>query len=94
MAMEDASSADPLQGSDSNPGFDGSSLPADMLAVDEALTEFEAVDPEAAELVKLRFFAGFSQEESAAALEIPRRTADRRWAYARAWLHDRLSSGT
>ena len=44
----------------------------------------------AAALVKLRFFAGLSLRESAAALAIPQRTADRNWAFARAWLHRKL----
>jgi DNA-directed RNA polymerase specialized sigma24 family protein len=42
-------------------------------------------------LVKLRFFAGMSQREAATALALPRRTADRLWAFARAWLFKRLS---
>ena len=46
-----------------------------------------------AELVKLRFFAGLTQGEAAEALGLPRRTADRHWAYARAWLYDRLRQG-
>ena len=43
--------------------------------------------------MKLRFFGGLSAEEAAAALGVSRATADRHWAYARAWLHDRLSPG-
>jgi RNA polymerase sigma factor (TIGR02999 family) len=62
----------------------------DLLALDEALTEFASVDPRACELVKLRCFAGLSLDETATALEISHRTADRLWAYARAWLADRL----
>lgn len=61
-----------------------------LLALDEALEQFAAHDPPSAELVTLRFFTGLTQEEAARALGIPRRTADRRWAYARAWLFDRL----
>ena len=45
-----------------------------------------AADPEAAELVKLRYFAGLPMPEISAILGISKRTADRRWAYARAWL--------
>jgi DNA-directed RNA polymerase specialized sigma24 family protein len=41
-------------------------------------------------LVKLRFFAGLSQQEAAAALDLARRTADRYWAFARAWLYEAL----
>lgn len=58
----------------------------ELLAVDEALGRLVEVDPQAAELVKLRYFAGMSIPEAAAALGIAPRTADRIWAYARAWL--------
>jgi RNA polymerase sigma factor (TIGR02999 family) len=64
---------------------------AELLALDEALTEFERHDPQAAGLVKLRYFAGLSHQEAAAALGIGRRPADRLWALARAWLYQRLS---
>jgi RNA polymerase sigma factor (TIGR02999 family) len=57
-----------------------------LLAVNEALQRFEAVDPAAAELVKLRCFIGLSMPEAAEALNIPLRSAERSWAYARAWL--------
>ncbi|WP_169979113.1 ECF-type sigma factor [Tautonia rosea] len=58
----------------------------DLLALDEALARLADEEPECARVVKLRFFAGLSQEEVAEALGISRRTADRYWAYARAWL--------
>jgi RNA polymerase sigma factor (TIGR02999 family) len=58
----------------------------DMLALDEALTALAREDPEAAELVKLRAFAGLTLAQAAEVLGIGRRTADRDWAYARAWL--------
>ena len=58
----------------------------DLLALDEALTRLAAEDPTKADLVKLRYFAGLSIEESAAALGISVATAKRRWTYARAWL--------
>jgi RNA polymerase sigma factor (TIGR02999 family) len=64
--------------------------PDDLLAVDEALERFAAVDPLKAELVKLRYFAGLSEAEAAAALGISRATASRYWTYARAWLIDAL----
>lgn len=62
----------------------------DMLALDEALQQFEREQPRKAELVKLRYFAGLSETEAAAALGISRPTAARWWAFARAWLYDRL----
>ena len=49
-------------------------------------------EPEKAQLVKLRFFAGLSIEEAAEALGISRATASRHWTYARAWLHDAISA--
>jgi RNA polymerase sigma factor (TIGR02999 family) len=61
-----------------------------LLALDEALEQLALEDPISAQLVKLRFFAGMSLQEAAVALGLGRRTADRYWAYARAWLYDRL----
>jgi RNA polymerase sigma factor (TIGR02999 family) len=58
----------------------------EVLAVDEALAGLAAADAQAAELVKLRYFAGLSLPETAQALNISARSADRLWAYARAWL--------
>ena len=58
----------------------------DLLALDEALAELERHDAQAAELVKLRFFAGLTHQEVARTLGISRRTADRSWRVARAWL--------
>ena len=58
----------------------------EILVVDEALAGLAAADPKAAELVKLRYFAGLSVDETAQALNISPRSADRLWAYARAWL--------
>ena len=66
---------------------------ADLLAVDEALARFEAIDPAKAALVKLRYFAGMSVPQAAEALGIAPSTADRHWAYARAWLHAELKKG-
>ncbi len=62
----------------------------DLLALDEALDQLGCDDPVCADLVKLRFFAGIGQGEAAETLGLPRRTADRQWAFARAWLYDRL----
>jgi DNA-directed RNA polymerase specialized sigma24 family protein len=66
---------------------------ADLLAVDKALTEFARDHAEHTELVKLRYFAGLTLAEAAAALNISTATANRRWRYARAWLARRLSGG-
>ncbi len=62
----------------------------DVLAVNEALERFEKVDSLKANLVKLRYFAGLTIPQAADALGISSTTADRYWAYARAWLHAEL----
>ena len=61
-----------------------------LLAVDEALDKLAARDPLGAQLIKLRFFTGLSNLDSARMLGIPERTAKRTWAYARAWLYEEL----
>jgi RNA polymerase sigma factor (TIGR02999 family) len=63
----------------------------DLLALDEALSALAKKDPGAAELVKLRAFAGLTLAQAAEVLGIGRRTADRDWAYARAWLSHALT---
>ena len=63
----------------------------ELLALDAALSELELLDQEKAELVKLRFFGGLKQGEAARVLGLPRRTADRYWAYAKAWLQRHVS---
>jgi len=65
----------------------------DLLMLNDALDRLAEEDPAMAELVKLSFFAGLSLDEAAAALGISRATAYRRWAFARAWLHDAISGG-
>jgi RNA polymerase sigma factor (TIGR02999 family) len=67
--------------------------PDGLLAVDEALTRFAAEEPAKAELVKLRFFAGLSIPEAAAALGVSVATAERWWTYARTWLYAELGDG-
>lgn len=62
----------------------------DVLALDEALQEFEKLDATKAQLVKLRYFAGLTMEEAAAALQVSPATAHRYWSYARAWLHRQM----
>jgi len=65
----------------------------DLLELDDALNRLAKEFPVAAELVKLRFFAGMTLRDAAEAMGIPRRTADRHWAFARAWLADALGNG-
>jgi RNA polymerase sigma factor (TIGR02999 family) len=62
-----------------------------ILAIHEALTDFEVESPRKAELVKLRFFAGMTLEEAAEALAVSVPTAKRDWVTARVWLYRRLS---
>jgi RNA polymerase sigma factor (TIGR02999 family) len=66
----------------------------DLLALDEALTKLAGVDAKAAELVKLRYFAGMTVDEAAEALGISSRTAKRNWAFARAWLQREIDRGS
>lgn len=68
--------------------------PEQLLALDEALDRFTRIEPIKADLVKLRYFAGLSEEEAAAALGISRATASRYWNYARAWLIHALDDGS
>jgi RNA polymerase sigma factor (TIGR02999 family) len=60
--------------------------PDEILALDEALTRLERAEPEVAAVVRLRFFAGLSGDDTAEALGISPRRVDSLWAYARAWL--------
>ncbi len=64
--------------------------PEQLLALDEALERLAAANPQAAELVKLRYFAGFSNAAAASLLGISPRKANQIWAYARAWLREDL----
>jgi DNA-directed RNA polymerase specialized sigma24 family protein len=64
----------------------------DLLALDEALERLTSTDRSAAELVKLRYFAGLTLPEAAEVMKISPCSADRLWAYARAWLHQELRS--
>ena len=65
----------------------------DLLALDEALAGLAEEDPVKARLVELRFFAGLSVEDAARCLGISRATADRYWAYAKAWLYEKVRAG-
>jgi RNA polymerase sigma factor (TIGR02999 family) len=66
--------------------FHASAASDDLLALHEAMERLSAAEPQVAELVRLRYFAGLSLPQAAATLGISLRTADRWWAYARAWL--------
>jgi RNA polymerase sigma factor (TIGR02999 family) len=65
----------------------------DILALDDALEKLAQQDPVKAELIKLRYFAGLTMEQAAAALAISPATAHRYWNYARAWLHQEIVGG-
>src|SRR5437773_2328388 len=65
-------------------------VPDRLLDVHEALVRLELVNPAAASVVKLRYFAGFTNKEAAAILEISPRKVDKLWAYAKAWLLDAI----
>jgi RNA polymerase sigma factor (TIGR02999 family) len=72
----------------------GRDQPEDVLALDEALSRLEAVDPRASRVVELRYFSGLSERETAEALGVSLSTLKRDWSFARAWLLDQLGSGT
>jgi RNA polymerase sigma factor (TIGR02999 family) len=65
----------------------------DLLALDEALTRLAAKDKVRADLVQLRYFAGLTLEQAGRVLGISPATADRYWAYSRAWLHQEITRG-
>jgi len=65
----------------------------ELLSLDELLEQLASADPQAAELVKLRFFAGLTGDQAAEILGMAPRSADRLWAYARAWLFEKLQGG-
>ena len=65
----------------------------DLIALDEALERFSQADPTKADLVKLRYFAGLSNEQAANSLGITRRVAERYWTYARTWLLREIRKG-
>ena len=63
----------------------------DLLALNDAIQLLEQADPEAAEMAKLRLFAGLSIDDAGSALGIPHTSAYRQWSYAQAWLQARLT---
>jgi RNA polymerase sigma factor (TIGR02999 family) len=65
-----------------------------LLALDEALERLAVQDPEVAQVVKLRYFAGLTIEQTAAAMSISARNVSRHWTYARAWLYQQLNEGS
>ena len=72
-----------------------SPMPDDkLLALNDALDRLEVLDGRAAELVKLCFFCGLTQQQAGEQLGISRATAERTWAFARAWLHREISGET
>jgi RNA polymerase sigma factor (TIGR02999 family) len=70
--------------------LDDDAPPDDLLDLNDALSQLAKVDPRGAELVKLRLFTGLNLDEAAQALGVVRRTAERDWAFAKAWLFRRL----
>ena len=68
--------------------------PEDLLAVHEALQRLETEDPRKGEIVMLRYFAGLSAAETAAALDVSERTIEREWRYIKAWLRRQLAAGS
>jgi RNA polymerase sigma factor (TIGR02999 family) len=64
--------------------------PDQLLAIDDALEKLHLDDPAAAQIVKLRYFAGLTVEEAGKAIGVSTATAYRHWNYARAWLHNEL----
>lgn len=69
-----------------------SSIADSVVELNHAIEEFEKIEPEKAELVRLRYFLGLTEAEAAATLQISRATASRHWAFARAWLLNYLST--
>jgi RNA polymerase sigma factor (TIGR02999 family) len=65
-----------------------------VLLLNDGLAKLETQNPQAAAIVKLRFFGGLTMQQSADALGLPLRTAERQWSYARAWLHRELEQAT
>jgi RNA polymerase sigma factor (TIGR02999 family) len=68
-------------------------IPEDLLALHEALSLLAVEDAQAAELIKLRYFAGLTVKQAAEVLGVSPRTADSLWAYARAWLLEKIEAG-
>lgn len=67
--------------------------PIDLIGLDDALEKLKQEDPQKAELVKLRYFAGLTVKQAGKVLGISRATADRYWTFARTWLYNEMSKG-
>jgi RNA polymerase sigma-70 factor (ECF subfamily) len=83
--------ADIVSLSDVDPAGPGTSV--DLIALDEALTQLDGLEPRLCKVVELRFFGGLSVAETADTLAVSTATVERDWVVAKAWLHQRLSSG-
>ncbi len=82
-----------LEGWDIQVAEGGSLSPEELLDLDEALSRLEQIEPRMASIVKLRYFAGMTIEETAQSLELSARSVNRDWIAAKAWLHNELSKG-
>lgn len=71
--------------------IEGATRQVDLLDLQEALSELGVIDPDAARVVMLRFYAGLSLEETAAAANLTFAVTRRHWEYAKAWIHERLT---
>jgi RNA polymerase sigma factor (TIGR02999 family) len=76
---------------DELPAHEGEHAGTDLIALDEALNELEKLDARKAKIVSLRYFAGLSIQETAAALDLSPGTIKNEWVFVRAWLHKKLS---
>jgi RNA polymerase sigma factor (TIGR02999 family) len=90
-ALDESSIPHPQKGR-GTPGGVFEQDPAEVLAIDEALTKLEEADPRKAEVVNLRYFAGLTVDETAETLGVSPRTVDNEWKLARAWLYRALRS--
>jgi RNA polymerase sigma factor (TIGR02999 family) len=94
-----AKRADKRAGSQTRVTFDDARIPAaerdvDLVALDDALSDLTAKDPDLARLVELRYFAGLTTKETAEVLGVSTSTVEREWVAARAWLYRALTKGT
>ncbi len=79
---------------DSGVAFESDQQPGILLALDEALTRLEKLDPRQADIVELLYFSGMTQAEAAKALDISPRTVNREWRLARAWLRGEVAENS